>query len=195
MQAARARSRTRMRTTRFCGSAGAVTLERKHVFAGPKHRFDALADGSEMRPVPLLIGSGRPHDGAAQFLHLPGEVLARIPLVADDGLPAFEARGRTEERHLPFRLVGRGELDRPGSAVRGAEQDAGGIPRTSGNGCGSIRSRRSPPEPSAGRSPPNGRIPPGCESRSRRSSSAPGLFEQKTPKSHSMAPERRTRRL
>jgi len=102
--------------------AGAVTLQRKYVFAGPKHRFDPLADGSKVGPAGLLIGSGRPDDGATQRQDLLGEVLARISFVADDGLPAFKGTGEHEKCDLPFRPVGRRQLDRSGSAVRGAEQ-------------------------------------------------------------------------
>ena len=102
--------------------AGAVTFKGKYVFAGPKHRFDPLADGSKVWPSSFLIGPGRTDDGATQSLDLVREVFPRIPFVTDDGLSAFKRAGEQKQRHLPFRLVGWSQLDSPGSPIRRAEQ-------------------------------------------------------------------------
>jgi hypothetical protein len=40
--------------------AGAVALEREQVFAGPKDRLDALADGGEVEPVVGLVPTNAP---------------------------------------------------------------------------------------------------------------------------------------
>ena len=89
-----------------------------------------------MRPLLLLVGPRRTHDGAAQLRDLTGEVPARIPLVADDGLSAAKRPGEHEERHLPFRPVGRSQLDSPRSAVRGAEEMQAASPEPAGMAAG-----------------------------------------------------------
>lgn len=117
-------------------SAGAVTLQGKYVFAGPKNRFDALTDGSEMGSPSLLVCSHRPHDGASQFRDLLCKLPASIALVTPDGLPASKGPGKQKKGHFPLRAVGRSQLGGSGSAVRGAEKMKATTPKPAGMAAG-----------------------------------------------------------
>src|SRR3954453_11767015 len=62
--------------------AGAVAFEREQVFAGPKDRFDALADRRQMRAAAGLVGAARSDDRGAACADGGGEVAAGVALVA-----------------------------------------------------------------------------------------------------------------
>jgi len=115
---------------------GAMSLQRKQVLAGPEDRLDPLPDRSEMRAFLLFVGSGRADDGSPQLRDLPGEVPAGVPFVADDGLSAPKRPGKKHERHLPFRPVGRSQLDAPGGAVRSASEMQPASPEIAGVAAG-----------------------------------------------------------
>lgn len=103
-------------------TTGAMAFQGEDVLEGPEDGLDPLAKGGEMRPLSWLVFSLWTDVACLKTPDRPGELFTRVALVGKKDLPAFSPAARQEfEPHLPFIALGRGERERPGSAVGGED--------------------------------------------------------------------------
>src|SRR5450759_5057432 len=99
-----------------------VALEGEQVLAGPEDRFDALADGGEVRTVAGFVLAHRAYDEGAHLGDGGREVATRVALVADEHRAAAAAAPQELKADLAFVTLRRGQGERPGRTVGGGQQ-------------------------------------------------------------------------
>src|ERR1700682_3327710 len=96
----------------------AVAFEGEDVLAGPEDRLDPLADRREVWTAPGLVLAAGADGRGGPVAGPPGELAARLPLVAEQGLPASAAgAGEQLQGNLALVAFGRGDCERPGRPV------------------------------------------------------------------------------
>src|SRR3954462_10508164 len=102
--------------------AGAVAFESELAFAGPEHRFDPLADGSERSVAARFVFAVGAQKARAAAGHELLERFAGEAFVGDDGVPGDRDASEQLGGDVTFGEVGGGELKADRQAVRGASK-------------------------------------------------------------------------
>ena len=99
-----------------------VTFQGEQVLAGPEDRFDALADGRQVRAASGFVLARRPRHGDAEISSPGGELTPGVALVADEHLTAAGRARQQLERDLTLVAAGMRQRECSGRAVRRAER-------------------------------------------------------------------------